>query len=57
MSRTIKGSKPIGFDFWSARPGNKHGAGGYGKAAKKFTHRAERQISKIMCIKEDWSDS
>jgi hypothetical protein len=49
MSRTIKGTKPKGYDFWSARPGNKHGAGGFGKNAKKFTHRAERYLSNKIC--------
>lgn len=46
MSRTRKGLKAPGFDFWTARPGNKHGAGGYGKSAKRMTHKIERQQNK-----------
>lgn len=38
MSRTKKGTKPPGYEFWSKRPGN----GGRGKAAKIQTHRSER---------------
>lgn len=46
MSRTIKGSKSPGYDYWTARPGNKHGISGYGKDVKKSTHKAERQQNK-----------
>ncbi len=49
MSRTIRGSKPFGYEFWSARPGNSHGAQGYGPYAKLNTHRRERRASKRMC--------
>ena len=45
MARTKKGSKGAGFEFWTARPGNKHG-GGVGKEAKRITHRIERQQNK-----------
>ncbi|MES2180705.1 MAG: hypothetical protein V4493_01220 [Pseudomonadota bacterium] len=52
MSRTIKGSKPMGFEYWSARPGNKCG-GHYstrnaaGKQwQKKATNKAERVLNK-----------
>lgn len=45
MSRTKKGSKAPGFEFWSRRPGNRHG-GGVGAAAKTETHRRERQQRK-----------
>lgn len=48
MSRTRKGSKPAGFEFWSARPGNKHG-NLMGKDAKRFTHRRERQEGRRSC--------
>lgn len=41
MTRTIKGSKGPGFEYWSPRPGNKHGAI-VGKAQKVQTHRTER---------------
>lgn len=44
MSRTIKGSKSIGSDYWTARPGNK-GGGGLGPFYKRQTHRAERRIN------------
>lgn len=45
MSRTHKGSKPVGYDFWSARPFNR-GGGGSGAYAKKRTHKAERTLGK-----------
>lgn len=45
MSRTKKGSKGPGFEFWTARPGNRHG-GGVGKYAKRITHKIERQQNK-----------
>lgn len=51
MSRTIKGSKPPGYYFWSPRPGNK-GGGGRGKFAKVNTHRIERRNAKIAVRKE-----
>lgn len=43
MSRTIKGSKGPGYEFWSKRPG---GWGGRGAYAKLQTHRIERQQHK-----------
>lgn len=46
MSRTIRGSKPVGYDYWSARPLNR-GGGLVGKHTKKFTSRIERRNSKI----------
>lgn len=39
MSRTNKGSKPPGYDFWSRRPKSS-------KNSKDLTHRAERQEGK-----------
>jgi hypothetical protein len=42
MSRTVKGSKSPGYEFWSKRPGN----GTKGKIAKQFTHKIERQRNK-----------
>lgn len=45
MSRTIKGSKPVGYDYWTARPCNK-GGGCVGKYTKIRTHRAERRQGK-----------
>ena len=46
MSRTKKGKKPMGYEYWSRRPGsNRHGSGP-GPEAKRFTHRAERRQGK-----------
>lgn len=45
MSRTRKGSKPVGYDYWTARPCNK-GGGRVGKYTKIMTHRIERQQGK-----------
>jgi len=45
MSRTRKGSKPGGFEFWSKRPGNF----ARGRYAKTITHRIERRDSKSEC--------
>lgn len=45
MSRTRHSSKAPGYEFWAARPGNRHGIHGYGPAAKKRTHRLERRAS------------
>lgn len=46
MSRTIRGSKPSGYDYWSARPLNR-GGGLVGKHTKVFTSRIERRCAKI----------
>lgn len=43
MSRTIKGSKPMGSEFWSKRPYSKRGTG---SIIKNMTHRVERRIKK-----------
>lgn len=45
MSRTKKGGKGPGCEYWSARPGNRCG-GSPGASTKRFTHRAERQEGK-----------
>jgi hypothetical protein len=45
MSRTKKGSKATGTDYWTKRPGNAGGAVP-GPAQKKFTHKIERQNNK-----------
>lgn len=43
MSRTHKGSKPVGYEYWSKRPGNKCGnLLGADKFTKKLTHSRER---------------
>ena len=49
MSRTTRGSKGPGFEYWTARPFNKHGgllSPKGGKHHKKRTHKAERQEAK-----------
>lgn len=49
MSRTTKGSKGPGYEYWSARPFNKGGglpSPRGGKYHKKRTHKAERQQQK-----------
>lgn len=45
MSRTKKGRKGLGYEYWSARPGNRHG-GPANKFTKRLTHRIERQQGK-----------
>ena len=47
MSRTKRGSKPPGFEYWTARPGNEHGNQGYSKQAKRNTHRKERRAGRV----------
>ncbi len=42
MSRTIKGKKPIGWEFWSRRPKSRNHGYGPGKKAKKVVHSLER---------------
>lgn len=48
MSRTTKKKPAVGKEYWSARPGNKHGStpSAYGK---RKTHRMERQQAKNLC--------
>jgi hypothetical protein len=41
MARTVKGSKPPGYDFWSRRCFGS-GCMGFGPAAKYVTKRRER---------------
>lgn len=47
MSRTIKGSKPIGYEYWSKRLGNKGGGRGLGRSTKKQTLSRERIKQKM----------
>lgn len=49
MSRTIKGSKTLGYDYWSKRPCSKRG---FGPVIKDMTHRVERRIKKDTVRKE-----
>lgn len=51
MSRTNRGSKCVGYDYWSARPLNK-GGGLAGKWTKKFTARIERRNAKKLASDE-----
>ncbi len=39
-------------DFWTARPGNRHGASGTGPVAKHFTHRRERRAGDRLTRRE-----
>lgn len=43
MSRTIKGSKGAGYDYWSRRPMSGHG---YGPTVKHICHGIERMQAK-----------
>ncbi len=43
MSRTIRGQKGPGYDYWSRRPMS---GTGYAKWIKQRTHRVERQRAK-----------
>lgn len=43
MSRTKKGAKGSGYEYWTARPGNESGGYPLGKETKKRTHKAERK--------------
>ena len=45
MSRTIKGAKGPGYDYWSRRPGNESGCNSPSPFTKKVTHRKERRIN------------
>lgn len=51
MSRTIRGSKAVGYDYWSARPLNR-GGGFVGKFTKTKTCRIERRNNKTLVAKE-----
>lgn len=44
MARTIRGSKPWGYDYWSRRGDGKNplGCWGHGKYAKRLTVRHDR---------------
>lgn len=45
MSRTKKNKKPVGYEYWSKRPGNPSVPG---KDSKKNTKRKERMDQKKM---------
>ena len=52
MSRTIKGSKGAGYEYWSRRPFNRYG-GLLGTYTKFRTHKAERKQGKREAIEYD----
>jgi hypothetical protein len=49
MSRTQKGKKGVGYEYWSKRPGNCLPPG---KTSKKLTHARERAQQKEALLKE-----
>lgn len=56
MSRTRKGKKAPGYEYWSKRPGSNKSGSGPGRIAKTRTHRLERlegkkQIRKALDLK------
>lgn len=56
MSRTRKGSKQLGYDYWSKRP---YSGCGYGSHIKDMCHRAERMQEKGIVREEvnhSWVD-
>lgn len=53
MSRTVKGAKSSGFEWWSKRTSGKgqwSGTSSGSKFGKRLTHKAERQQSKREAI-------
>lgn len=48
MSRSKRGGKSAGYEFWSRRPGS----GGCGRIGKIITHRRERIQKKDIIRKE-----
>ena len=42
MSRTKKGKKAIGYEYWSKRPASNKGGATPSKYTKKRTHKLER---------------
>lgn len=55
MSRSRKGSKGPGFDYWTTRLGN-NGAQGYGPDVKRHTHRLERLRDKKI-VRDELKDA
>ena len=50
MSRTTRGSKGAGYEYWSRRPHSKSGV--VGKYAKRYTIKAERMIERRIILNE-----
>lgn len=46
MSRSRKGTKAPGYEYWSSRPISNRGGATPGHFTKKRTHKAERQQEK-----------
>ena len=50
MSRSKRGGKPIGYDYWGRRPGNSRGGGHHSHRGnnwtKRLTHKAERRLNR-----------
>ena len=65
MSRSTKGKKGPGFDYWSRRHGNDSKCQCPGKGVKKATNRAERRITNTELLElakrlpppQSWYDS
>ena len=57
MSRTEKGSKPLWYEYWSARPLNR-GGGCVGVFTKTLTCRIESRDSKklVRCELEEYTN-
>lgn len=49
MSRTRRGSKPLGYDYWSKRPCSKSG---YGRIVKDMTNSRERMQEQKLLAEE-----
>lgn len=49
MSRTKKGKKQCGYDYWSRRP---YSGRGFGPDVKDACHRSERMQGKEQILKE-----
>lgn len=49
MSRSKRGSKSSGYEYWSRRPNCK---GAVGKSAKRIIHGQEREINKQIVREE-----
>ena len=52
MSRTRKGKRPIGYEYWSRRPLSNRGGANPGKTTMKLTHRLERAEAKRIIKQE-----
>lgn len=46
MSRTKKGKRPVGYEYWSKRPVSRNCGASPGRVSKTRTHRLERLEAK-----------